>query len=474
MEINQKLNKFAYLSTVIISIFSMLYLSSVIIASIVSGLTNFVENTISLIVYFVFVLIPLIVIGVIATKKIKASKTQTATKTIAYIWGCLTFVFLVVVLSANFKSGDYTIFLSKWVDYYKNHSLKDCLYNIIEVTNYAPAYNYILILISRIPMFDLHLIKYVSFLFSLFLAYIVCEIVAKLQNSEFNFALFATILILPCVLIEFSSWGQCDAIYAAFALTSFYFALNKKSKLSFLFIGLAFINKLQFLFIVPILFVMLIVKDDKGEHYLKWKDIWIPLVVYSINLIPVLAGRSLIDMLLVYVNQSAWDTRLAGHCPNVCMIFYEYFGVKEVNTTYKILMILQIVITLAVLVFYLVIIFKKSKNQLISSYDLAFWAFAFAFTMVFLMPKMLDRFYYIASLLAIIFMFAFKDKFSCILGFITTLFFSIILVDYIENLSFLLILSILLAVANFGFMIYMIIEKYVKPLKQNKEREYKQ
>ena len=440
----------------------------------VNGLTNFVENTVSLIVYFVFVLIPLIVIGVIATKKIKASKTQTVTKTIAYIWGCLTFVFLVVVLSANFKSGDYIIFLSKWVDYYKNHSLKDCLYNIIEVTNYAPAYNYILILISRIPMFDLHLIKYVSFLFSLFLAYIVCKIVAKLQNSEFNFALFATILILPCVLIEFSSWGQCDAIYAAFALTSFYFALNKKSKLSFLFIGLAFINKLQFLFIVPILFVMLIVKDDKGEHYLKWKDIWIPLVVYSINLIPVLAGRSLLDMLLVYVNQSAWDTRLAGHCPNVCMIFYEYFGVKEVNTTYKILMILQIVITLAVLVFYLVIIFKKSKNQLISSYDLAFWAFAFAFTMVFLMPKMLDRFYYIASLLVIIFMFAFKDKYSCILGFITMLFFSIILVDYIENLSFLLILSILLAVADFGFMIYMIIEKYVKPLKQNKEREYKQ
>ena len=177
---------------------------------------------------------------------------------------------------------------------------------------------------------------------------------------------------------------------------------------------------------------------------------------------------------MVYVNQSAWDTRLAGHCPNVCMIFYEYFGVKEVNTTYKILMILQIVITLAVLVFYLVIIFKKSKNQLISSYDLAFWAFAFAFTMVFLMPKMLDRFYYIASLLVIIFMFAFKDKYSCILGFITTLFFSIILVDYIENLSFLLILSILLVVADFGFMIYVIIEKYVKPLKQNKEREYKQ
>ena len=474
MEINQKLNKFAYLSTIIISVVSMLYLSGIIVASLFNGSTNFGEQTASLLVYFVLVLIPLIAVGVIATKKLNTTDNQNKSKIIAYVWGCLAFAFLIIVLSANFKSGDYTIFLSKWVDYYRNHSLKDCLYNIIEVTNYAPAYNYILILISRIPMFDLHLIKYVSFLFSLFLAYIVCKIVAKLQNSEFNFILFATILILPCVLIEFSSWGQCDAIYAAFALASFYFALNKKSKLSFLFIGLAFINKLQFLFIVPILFVMLIVKDEKGEHYLKWKDIWIPLVVYSINFIPVLAGRSLIDMLLVYVNQSAWDTRLAGHCPNVCMIFYEYFGVKEVNTTYKILMVLQIVITLAVLVFYLVIIFKRSKNQLISSYDLAFWAFAFAFTMVFLMPKMLDRFYYIASLLAIIFMFAFKDKFSCILGFITTLFFSIILVDYIENLSFLLMLSILLAVADFGCIIYTIIEKYVKPLKQNKEREYKQ
>ena len=109
-------------------------------------------------------------------------------------------------------------------------------------------------------------------------------------------------------------------------------------------------------------------------------------------------------------------------------------------------------------------------------YDITFWGYAFSLSMVFLMPKMLDRFYFIASCLIIILMFSYFEKFTCIMGVLTTAFFSLTILNAVYEFTILgsPIAMLIISFINFGFMIYMIIEKYVKPLKQNKEREYKQ
>ena len=178
------------------------------------------------------------------------------------------------------------------------------------------------------------------------------SIIKTIKNEKFSYALFMIFMIIPYILVEYAEWGQCDAIYTSFAFLSFYFALNKKSKLSFLFIGLAFVTKMQFLFMVPILFVMLIVKDENGEHYLKWKDIWIAPLCYVINLVPVLAGRPLIDMLKVYLMQAKFDNRITGNCPNVCMFLSILSqNIWTVNTfAYKLTSVLCVIFTFALLV----------------------------------------------------------------------------------------------------------------------------
>ncbi len=416
--------------------------------------------------YFSIVLLPLVIIGTIITCNIRKQNDSTTLekrRKITTIWCLLLLVFILTILPANFKSHDYCGFLDIWTTYYKTHSLKDSLYNTIDVSNYAPAYNYILMLIARIPINHLYLIKYVTFLFSIYLAFIVCKIISKVAKEKFNYILFISILLLPYVLFEFNWWGQCDAIYVSFALTSFYFALCKKSKLSFLFIGLSFVFKLQFLFIVPILFVMLIVKDEKGEHYLKWKDIWIPIAMYSINLLPVFAGRSLFDLLLVYFRQANYDKRISGMCFNLCLI-YQGCGVKPDTIIYTLLTMTQIILTLATIIIYLVIIFKNNKKKTLNFHDFLFWGFSFAFTMVFLMPKMIDRFYFIAVILSLIYMIVSKEKHACILAVMSSIFFSFSLIHPIcagiTILNGILVVSgVGIAIAEFVYLIYVIYQK---------------
>ena len=441
---------------------------------------NLSEQVVSELVYFALVLIPLLIIGIIATVKIvkgggyhKTSHKITAISVTA-IWIILALIFTLILLGVNHKSEDYMWFLHNWTSYYKNHSIKESLYGIIEVTNYAPGYNYILILISRIPMYDLHLIKLVSFLFSILLSYFICKIISHIRKSEFNYILFVALMMLPCLIIEYSAWAQCDAIYTSFAIGALYFALRKKSKLSFLFLGLSFIFKFQFLFIVPILFILLIIKDEHGEHYLKWNDVWIPFAVYLINCIPVFAGRSLMEMLLVYAKQSVNDTRICGECANICLIYYKFLDVRPDTLVHNILLWTHVAITFAVLIFYLVLVFKNNKKKTFGFYDILFWGFAFSLTMVFLMPKMLDRFYFIAACLAITFMFSCRDKHSCILSVLTTLFFSLSMLSAVWHWPNSIAITMLVcSMINFIYLVFVIIKEYGKVLsrKHNTEKD---
>lgn len=351
-----------------------------------------------MVLYAIIVLIPLVIIAIFGTKSILRNFTKKKVA-LTYFYLALVCIYVFALIYVTWETGDYTRFLSKWYAYYENNSLKDSLYEIVDVSNYTPAYNYLLIIMAKIGFTDLYGIKLITYAFSFLLAYAVAKIVSSIKKTNFNYLVFITTMILPMVLIEYTAWGQCDAIYTSFAMLAFYFALNKKSKLSFLFLGISFAFKLQFLFIVPILFVMLIIKDENGEHYLKWKDIWIVPLMYAINLVPTFAGRSVLDLILVYFSQSAQDNRLAGDCANICEI-YMLFDVDGIAKT--ILMILHILLTAVVLTLLLIFTFKRYKAKGLTKNDLVYIAMLFAFSMVFFMPKMLDRFYFIALMLSVI------------------------------------------------------------------------
>ena len=355
-----------------------------------------------LIVYVVLCLVPLVVVGVIGSKLLDKLYQKIL------LWAILFLILCFIILHSGIESNDYSVYLLTWYEGYANVPVKDALYKITDISNYTPFYNYILIILAKLKLNPLLSIKYITFLSSFLLAYSIEKIITNIRGSKFNFLRFASVLILPPVLLEYTAWGQCDAIYTSFALLSFYFALNKKSKRSFLFIGLSFITKLQFLFIVPILFIMLIVKDENGEKYLKWRDIWIAPSMYIINLVPALAGKSVIELLLIYLQQSVYDLRLSGNCANIAYCF------QELNFPYAggIIYVLLFIITFIIMASLIIFILKCNEKQNLTKEDFVFFGMVFSFIMVFFMPKMLDRFYFISMCLSFIYLFIKPSKVS--------------------------------------------------------------
>ncbi len=381
--------------------FSLLFLIALFLIVFLFSFIDFTSFSIDVLYYSIALFFVLSIFAAFGVRKIaKENSPSKKTKIILFI-GILLLVLVFAICTSNYVSGDYYIYLGNWIESYKSLSFSECLNNITTISNYTPVYNYFLIIIAKLGVNSLHAIKFVTFIFSLLLVISMELVIFFVRKSEFNFLRAACFLLVPTICIEYSFWGQCDAIYTAFCILAFYFALVKKSKLSFMFVGIAFVFKFQFLFIVPILFIMLIIKDKTGEKYLKWKDLWIAPIMYALNFVPLFTGASLIDLLSVYFSQAGYYDKLSQSCANFCIIF-DVFNIQGGSVPYYIIMILTILITLCLMIALIVYIVKLSKRRILDYSDLVFFATVFSFIMVFFMPKMLDRFYFLASTLGII------------------------------------------------------------------------
>ena len=382
----------------------------------------------------------------------------------------LLLLFAFTLLMANFESTDYKHFLQIWCDTYSQGSLKDALNSITTVSNYTPAYNYFLILIARLGFNYLYGIKFISLLFTISLAFALTKLICYIRKQPFNYLMFVGFLFIPQLATEFAIWGQCNAIYTSFVIWAFYSALRKRSKLAFMFVGLAFVFKLQFLFILPIMFVLLIVKDKENQHYLKWKHIWIAPAMYLINMLPAIAGTSVLDLLLVYISQSGYDNRISGACANFCYIYF-LLGIREGQTIYSLLTLAHFAITIVVLILLLVLIFKTNKKRALNFTDFLFFGLVTSFAMVFFMPKMLDKFYIISTMLSIALMFVKSEKKYIHLAFCLNL---AMYSSMLQHLVWFVIGPAIGLIINFitlSIIIKILVKDYIKPLKQAKDNQ---
>ena len=88
--------------------------------------------------------IVLLTFAVIATWSVLYIKKDEHNQLFKRLMVCVVVLvaFLFTILLMDYKSGDYLAYLKIWFDAYKEGSLKDALYVIVDVSNYTPAYNY--------------------------------------------------------------------------------------------------------------------------------------------------------------------------------------------------------------------------------------------------------------------------------------------------------------------------------------------
>lgn len=204
------------------------------------------------------------------------------------------------------ESGDYRTFLDPWYTHLAENGfagLKD------DFANYNTPYLVLLWLLTLVPVPQLVAIKGLSVLFDLVLAGFGYLIVRRLRPDARWWPVVAAtaLLFTPTVVMNSGVWAQCDAVYASFCVASLYFLISRRPWLACVMFGLAVAFKLQAVFFLPVLLVVLLTNRMKIRSLLA-----VP-AVFLATLVPaMLAGRSLLSQLAIYPSQITSQNGTAG------------------------------------------------------------------------------------------------------------------------------------------------------------------
>lgn len=355
----------------------------------------------------------------------------------------------------DFESGDYKIFLFDWFNRLKdNGGLKALNLNI---GDYDTPYMVIMAIISYIPKNPLYLIKIVSIIFDYICAILGVKIVNLLLKDNKNreilkLLVYSFIICLPTVLLNASCWAQADSIYTAFIFMSLYALMKNKYTTSFIFIGIAFSFKLQTVFILPIYILMYI----SQRKFSVLNFIIIPIVNCFMCIPSMICGKSFIDCMMVYVNQTnTYNGYISMNFPNLYSIIFPATGnlISVPNEIFPKLGILYTIFVFIILAG--LVIYKKIKFSSVTIIEFSLWSILIA---TFILPHMHDRYLFIADILAVIY--AMLDK----KGFIYAIGIQIIsLYTYISYLfGFNLIKIQYIGILFFAILVYYSVNMYKK------------
>ncbi|MGD0579781.1 MAG: hypothetical protein ABSC08_12715 [Bryobacteraceae bacterium] len=187
-------------------------------------------------------------------------------------------------------------------------------------SNYFAAYNYILVLLSYAPKtgMDASLIKLTALPFEAFAgwtAYRIAALCGCKQESDGPWrspwhALLA-IMLLPSVILNASACGQCDIIYTSFLLACTYDFMRRNGWRACFWLGMALSFKLQAIFLGPFVLLMLL------RRRISLVQLGVaPLVVAALAVPPILVGRPIHQVIVLYQEQTTLYTALGMNVAN--------------------------------------------------------------------------------------------------------------------------------------------------------------
>jgi len=297
-----------------------------------------------------------------------------------------------------YKTYDYHDYLEPWYRFIKNHGIFSAFQ--FEFSNYPPLYLHLLSPFTLTDLNPLLAVKLLSIIFDFILAFSVYTIVYKINNDK-STALVSLLVVcmLPTVLLNGSLWGQCDSIFSAFLIMVLLFLILEKETMSFIFLGIAFSLKLQTVFIFPLFFVLIICKK------ISWKKIAYLPIIYHITILPsLLAGRSYSKLIMIYLEQSGKYKEISLNAPN----WYQL--IEEIGLSKEILYYAGLIITILVIILSFLVIFKKNINFW-KGKNIILSALFFSVVIPFFLPRMHERYFFLADILAVSYAFIVPGKY---------------------------------------------------------------
>ena len=323
----------------------------------------------------------------------------------------------------DYQTADYNAFLSGWVQVFREGGF----YTLGEnVGDYNLLYQYVMLMIAKTPLHDLYLIKFFTVIFDYALALAMMQAAGHFAGKKAALPVMLIVCALPTTLIDGACWGQCDTVYVFLIVMSLYWMKTKKPVGAAVMLSLAFAFKLQTIFFFPVVLLALIHGEYKPKHALIFA------ATYLVTMLPALiAGRSFADAVSVYANQSMgqYYERLFYNAPNL----YAFFPLREfanrqeftwmrylsgidseassayidqaLTPTYQNAALYAcILLTLLVVVYWLM-----HAKEITPEMTLDFALF-FAIFLPFVMPKIHDRYFFLADMLSVLYAARYRDR----------------------------------------------------------------
>lgn len=298
----------------------------------------------------------------------------------------------------GFKSADYFDYTKIWYNTIKSEGFAAFSQDF---SNYNFPYLYLLYLIARFlpDVQGLIAVKLPSLVADFITAWFAYRIV-RLKHTDSPFPMFAAFAVLfaPTVILNSAFWGQADALYTSVLIGCIYFLLNRKHALAMLFWGISLSFKAQAVFIAPLLFGLFLRKEVPWKYFLL-----APLMIFLAIIPAWMAGRPLLDLLLIYPSQAEQYAQLSMHAPSLLS------WIPDSGRFFPYFYPFGLIMAIAAGSFFAIFIYR-SQAKITPSIFLEL-ALISVVLMPFLLPKMHERYFYPADVISIIFAFFFPRLF---------------------------------------------------------------
>ena len=324
-------------------------------------------------------------------------KKQGLTRLDLFYLAALTLIGLSIrVILRVVITDDWLMYWDPWISDIKEMGFS---YLATDRYDYTPTFIYILWVISKLPINPMTAYKGLHCILDFVAAAILGKMLYKVTGSRRKGVLsYGLFLIVPTIWANSALWAQCDIIFMTFLLLCFYYLFADRPGRAMFFYGMAFVFKLQSLFIFPFLVILWVNKKVDLKHFL-----WIP-ALYFLSIVPAwIAGRPLMELINIYMAQGAQDVwSLSIKWPNIYQIIGNQFFLLEYASagTWLILGILMIIMFA-----------MAQKRYRITNEFIVQMALFFAILTPWFLPHMHERYGCVADILAIIYAMMNRKKF---------------------------------------------------------------
>ena len=207
------------------------------------------------------------------------------------------------------NTGDFEYYLNDWMRALSGQSFSASMR--MQVGEYHVLYQYILFLLTRLPLPWLYSVKAVSFIGDAFLAGAAFRMLRK-DGEETNDSRALLVLLLPAVVLNGGMFAQCDSLYTASLIWGLAFILEGRSGRGMACMGLAVCFKLQAVFLFPLLPLLWLGRKIRLQDLLVFCA-----AVLVVQLPAVIGGKHPSELVSIYTGQAAMYTNLNYGAPNL-------------------------------------------------------------------------------------------------------------------------------------------------------------